>query len=80
MNNMGAPLIGQNWQDQLRKNDPPGFGPPISEAAIQTVESFVVVPCASGGVQVEVHRDGFDIEICVDGGGVIESVLVCRGN
>lgn len=24
-----------------------------------------IVPCSDGGVQLEWHRDGFDIEICI---------------
>lgn len=77
---MSAPLIGSDWQARLAAlpndwdND---GGAPISSRAILTVEQFATVPCSDGGIQLEIHRDGFDIEINIGPDGRIESALVC---
>ncbi len=77
---MSAPLIGEDWKSRLGNLGDSWVrdgGKQITHAAMQTVESFAVVPCTDGGVQLEVHRDGFDIEICIAPDGRIESALVC---
>lgn len=75
---MGAPTLGEAWQSGLRllPKDWNSYGSKeITQAAIKSVESFATVPCSGGGIQLEVHRDGWDIEICIDAEGRIESVL-----
>lgn len=76
---MSAPMLGEEWQSglMLLPEDWDGErGKPITAAAIKTVESFSTVPCSDGGIQLEIHRDGFDIEICIEPDGRIEEVLV----
>lgn len=53
-------------------------GRQISEKALLTVGQFAVVPCSGGGVQLEIHRDGLDIEIEIKADGTISGVLVGR--
>ncbi len=76
---MSAPVLGEYWQGRLRELDQ-GWdsygGKPITAEAILTVESFAVVPSSSGGIQLEMHRDGIDIEIQIESDGKISSVLV----
>ena len=52
--------------------------PPISSAAINTVEALEVTPTHTGGLQVELHCGGLDLEIEVAHNGQVESVLVSR--
>ena len=78
-----APLIGTNWAERLLALKPnwDSYGAPrISREAISTIEHFATVPCPDGGIQLEIHRDGFDIEIVVGPDGTIESALVAREN
>lgn len=77
---VSAPLLRGNWQHELAElpdNWDHEKAKRITPAAISTVESFATVPMCDGGIQIEVHRDGFDIEICVGPDGRIESALVC---
>ncbi len=48
----------------------------IFMSAIATLEHFSVVPCHDGGIQLEIHRDGFDVEIEISPSGQIRSALV----
>ena len=76
-----APLIGTNWAERLLALKPnwDSYGAPrISRDAISTIEHFAAVPCSDGGIQLEIHRDGFDIEIVVGPDGTIQSALVAR--
>lgn len=76
---MSAPLIGSAWQIQLLDLGGHWFrdgNAMITREAIATVEGFATVPKHNGGIQLEIHRDGFDIEICIGPDGRIESVLV----
>lgn len=78
---MSAPQLKDNWRRLLNNLLPDwdSYGAPrISEKAIDTLESFSVVPCSSGGLQLEVHRNGFDIEIEISPDGKIEDVLLIR--
>ncbi len=78
---MSAPYLGGKWQEKLRSLDSgwDSYGaPPIDPRAIDSVEKMYVVPCSSGGVQLEVHRDGWDIEIEFRPDGTIKSVLICQ--
>ena len=80
---MSAPLLGGPWQASLLALQPGWDGDDghtcrsISPEAIATVERFAVVPCSNGGVQVEIHRDRFDIEIRIAPDGRVESAFVC---
>jgi hypothetical protein len=63
-----------DWKQQLRALEP-GWdsykGKPITEAAITAVENALkcfqemphIVPCGDGGIQIEWHNHGVDIEI-----------------
>lgn len=78
---MPAPTLGEHWQlDLLSLRD--GWdsydGKPITKEAMLAVDSVSVVPCSDGGLQLELHRDGFDIEICIGPDGRIASALVAR--
>ena len=68
------PTLGQDWEQQVRLAGE--FGRQITEEAISSLKGFYVVPCAAGGIQLEVHRDSFDIEITIGPAGEIESGLV----
>lgn len=75
---MSAPLLGSAWQIQLGnlKPDWDSYGAPaISKDAIATLEHFAVVPCSDGGIQLEVHRDGFNIEIEIAPDGTITQAI-----
>lgn len=77
---MSAPILGGNWESELRSLQfgwDSYDGKPITEAAIETVKQFAIVPSSHGGVQIEIHRDRFDIEICIGADGRIDSALVC---
>lgn len=76
---MMAHTLNTGWQDALAGLDEGWDGDgalPISPEAIATVQSFSVVPLSDGGVQLEFHRDGFDVEIEVAPQGKVTSVLV----
>ncbi len=78
---MSAPVIADQWQKELRSlrygwnGDK---GEQITDAAIWAVESFHTVPCSDGGIQLQIHRSGWDIEIVVDSEGEIISCLLCK--
>jgi hypothetical protein len=78
---MSAPLLKEDWQALLRAL-PPGWdtygAPAISESAIRTLESFAAVPMGEGGIQLEVHRDGWSIEIVIGADGRIASARLGR--
>jgi hypothetical protein len=59
--------LGENW-------DGHGAGP-VPEAAIRTVEALRVVPLSSGGLQVELHAGGGDLEVEVAADGRVRSVF-----
>jgi len=76
---MAAPMLGENWEHELCMLLPgwDGYkGKQISTLAIDTINSFSVVPCSHGGLQLEVHRDGFDIEVEIGPDGKIKSGLI----
>jgi hypothetical protein len=78
---VSAPLLANNWQCELRQLQPnwDGYGAsPISEAAIQCVEKFAVVPTSDGGLQLELHRDDYDIEVEISPGGHVVYVGLGR--
>ncbi len=76
---MPAPTLGGGWRQTLLalEEDWDSYGAvPIAVAALETLAGFSVVPCSSGGIQLEVHRDGYDIEIEIDAVGRIVRVSV----
>ena len=78
---MAAPTIGSNWQAALRllrKGWGSDGGQPITDAAIEGVERLHVVPCSDGGIQIESHADGWDIEICFGPDGRINGWIAAR--
>ena len=78
-----APTLKDNWQERLRElpeNWDGERGVPITAKAIATVEQFATVPIGFGGVQLEIHRDGYDIEIQIGSNGRILSVLCAHDN
>jgi hypothetical protein len=74
------PQLKDDWMAELRRiqtNWNAYLGCPITNAAIEALGSVYVTPTTNGGVQLEVHRDGFDIEIVIDASGKLESGLIC---
>jgi hypothetical protein len=51
-------------------------GKPTTEAARRTAENLTIVPTSTGGVQIELHAGGMDVEIEIDFAGQVSSVLV----
>ena len=49
---------------------------PICSIALETLGKFAIVPLSSGGVQLEVHRNGYDIEIEIGSDGAIKGALI----
>ncbi len=78
---MSAPTLGGEWRQRLLelKPDWDSYGAkPISAAAIITLCGFSTVPCSDGGIQLEVHLHGFDVEIRIGPDGRIESAWIVR--
>jgi hypothetical protein len=75
------PQLKDDWMAGLRQLQPNWNsyrGRPITEEAITALANFYVIPTSYGGVQLEVHQDGFDVEIVIDPSGRIESGMICR--
>lgn len=49
-------------------------GSPITDKAIRTAELTFFVPTSDGGVQIELHADGWEIEIEIGPDGKIAEV------
>jgi hypothetical protein len=77
---MSAPTLGMNWQSALGEIKNDWAGRAITGDAIATLGSLAAVPCNNGGIQLQVHRDGLDIEICIEPDGRISSVFAGRPN
>ncbi len=86
---MAAPTLGGDyvtnttWAQELMalpENWDSYKSPRIAMRAIATVGQFATVPTCDGGVQLEIHRDGWDIEIGIGADGRIEdvNVSVCK--
>lgn len=76
---MAAPTISDDWRSILSALPPKWdsyAAKPISRAALDAVGRIAIVPCADGGVQIELHQGGYDVEICFDAAGHIEDVFV----
>ena len=76
-----AITLGDCWQAELSALSD-GWdsynAEPISQVAIYRLESFSVVPMSNGGIQLEAHRDGWDIEIEIDPDGRIVDAMAER--
>jgi len=46
----------------------------ITTEALRTIGEFFVVPRSNGGVQLELHCGGYDVEIEISPGGEVEGV------
>jgi hypothetical protein len=78
---MAAPTLRcEDWRKQLARLAP-GWdgegGKIISIQAMETVGNFATVPCSDGGIQLEIHQDGWDLEIEIAPTGKIKSILAC---
>jgi hypothetical protein len=53
-----------------------GYGAvPVTEKAIHAAEWIEFVPTVNGGIQIELHIDGKDLEFEIDAEGRFESLL-----
>jgi hypothetical protein len=50
------------------------FEPPITGHALRTASAVVAVPMEDGGIQIELHAGGVDLEIVVASTGAVKSV------
>lgn len=78
---MSAPTIKEDWKAALGELhvDWDSYGsPPTTQKAMATVEEFATVPTSAGGIQLEIHRDGYDIEIEIGPDGRIVGALVAH--
>jgi hypothetical protein len=78
---MPAPTLGENWIDVLRTLKPnwDGYGGiEITNAAMETVRKFSVVPNSDGGVDLEIHHSGLEISVYIDPDGAISGASVYR--
>jgi hypothetical protein len=76
------PQLKDDWMAELRRLEPNWNsyqGRRITEEAITVLANFYVTPISDGGVQLEVHQDGFDIEIVIGASGKLESGMICCG-
>jgi len=76
---MSAPRIIDNWQSVLRslkQNWNSYNSPPITEAAIEAMSNFYVVPANDGGIQLEAHFGGKDFELVITPEGKISSMFL----
>jgi len=64
--------LADNWGD-------PGSKKPTA-AALKTAEAIYFVPLSDGGVQIEIHAGGMDIEIIVSPEGTIQDVYAENAN
>lgn len=52
--------------------------PPLTEAALTAADRLVFVPTGDGGVQVELHTAGSEVEFRLSSLGAVEYVFVSR--
>ena len=56
-----------------------GYGaPPLGRKAIETAGAIQFVPMSNGGVQVELHAGGAEIEIEIEPDGTVCLVTTCK--
>lgn len=60
---MSAPHADLSSLRDLRKGWDSYDGEPITDAAIRTAEHVYFVPLSDGGIQIELHASGRDIEV-----------------
>jgi hypothetical protein len=52
----------------------------ITSAAIDTADNLTPVPCSDGGLQLELHAGGVDIEITIRPDGQVADVYFARAS
>lgn len=78
---VSAPRITDDWIGALRTlpDNWDSYGSPkISEAAIEAVKLFFVVPANDGGIQLEAHFGGKDFELTITPEGKIGSIYLAE--
>lgn len=64
--------LAQGWDS----HDGEPIDPRAIEAVRVVIESTAIVPTSRGGLQIEMHGLGWDVEIEFDFNGNVESVLI----
>jgi hypothetical protein len=73
--------ISAECLDRLRRWDGlDGKGPDLDQPVINVARFLAVVPTSSGGLQIEWHCNGWDVEIEVDDNGEFKGVYAERAN
>lgn len=77
---MSAPVIGVDWEAQLRQLQPDwdsDGGKRITDEAIEAVKRKIfLVPRSDGGICLDIHADGFDVIIDFGPDGAIKDASV----
>jgi len=76
---MSAPRIIDDWVTALRAlrwNWNSYGAPPITEAAIEAMANFYVVPASDGGIQLEAHFGGKDFELEISPEGKMKAMFL----
>ena len=61
-------LLAQGWDS---------YGaPPLDRSALRTADSLTFVPTSGGGIQIELHAGGVDVEIEITSTGKVDEVNV----
>jgi hypothetical protein len=68
----GLRSLGSNWDGR-------GSMAPTPQA-LRTAGALCACPLGSGGIQIDLHAGGSDIEIEIDAGGNITSVLWAKAS
>jgi len=50
--------------------------PPLTEAALRTADALVFIPTGEGGVQIELHAAGAEVEVTIGDDGHVEAIYV----
>lgn len=72
---MSAPTADLSALRALEANWDSYGAVPITEAALRVAEAVAFVPCCDGGIQVELHGGGAEIEIEIGPDGTVTSVF-----
>ncbi len=78
-----APTLADDWQNKLAelKDGWDSYGgKPITTAAILALESFSVVPCSDGGIDLVSYRDGLELSIEIQPDGGFGHMLICKAD
>ena len=76
-----APALRDDWQKTLSGlpyNWDSYRGVPTTHDALHSLGGFAVVPCSDGGLQLEVHKNGYDLEIYVGPDGKLRGAFVAH--